>query len=53
MANTSVFVVCFVTPLSIPHLIALQGWPLVRLVAAACAMAALPLLAPSGARSSP
>lgn len=51
MANTSVFVVCFVTPLSIPHLIALQGWPLVWFVAAACALLALPLLAPSGARS--
>ncbi|MDM0031930.1 MFS transporter [Variovorax sp. J22P271] len=45
MANTSVFLVCFVTPLSIPHLLALQGWPLVWLVAAACAGAALPLLA--------
>lgn len=53
MANTSVFVVCFVTPLSIPHLIALQGWPLVWVVAAACALVALPLLAPSGARPTP
>lgn len=50
MANTSVFVVCFITPLSIPHLIALQGWPLVWFAAAACALLALPLLAPSGAR---
>lgn len=48
MANTSVFVICFVTPLSIPHLITLQGWPLVWFVAAACALVALPLLAPSG-----
>ena len=44
MANTSVFLVCFLTPLSIPHLLALQGWPLVWLMAAACAGAALPLL---------
>lgn len=44
MANTSVFMVCFATPLGIPHLLALQGWPLVWLAAAACAAAALPLL---------
>ena len=44
MANTSVFLVCFLTPLSIPHLLARQGWPLVWLMAAACAGAALPLL---------
>ncbi|MDP9898050.1 MFS transporter [Variovorax ginsengisoli] len=53
MANTSVFVVCFVTPLSIPHLIALQGWPLVWFVAAACALVARPLLAPAGMRPVP
>ncbi|MCU4122138.1 MFS transporter [Variovorax sp. N23] len=53
MANTSVFVVCFVTPLSIPHLIALQGWPLVWFVAAACALVARPLLTPSSARPIP
>jgi MFS family permease len=47
MANTSVFLVCFLTPLSIPHLLALQGWPLVWLMAAACAGAALPLLTTS------
>ncbi|MGJ7490808.1 MFS transporter [Variovorax sp. ZT4R33] len=51
MANTSVFVVCFVTPLSIPHLISLQGWPLVWFAAAACALVALPLLVPSRTRS--
>lgn len=45
MANTSVFAVCFLTPLSIPHLLAWQGWPLVWFAAAACAIAALPLLA--------
>lgn len=50
MANTSVFLVCFVTPFSIPHLMALQGWPLVWLAASACALVAMPLLVP---RSSP
>lgn len=44
MANTSVFLVCFVTPLSIPHLLALQGWPMVWLAASACALVAMPLL---------
>jgi MFS family permease len=46
MANTSVFLVCFVTPLSIPHLLALQGWPMVWLAASACALVAMPLLVP-------
>lgn len=46
MANTSVFLVCFVTPFSIPHLLALQGWPLVWLAASACALLAMPLLMP-------
>ncbi|MET3440443.1 MFS family permease [Variovorax paradoxus] len=46
MANTSVFLVCFLTPLSIPHLLALQGWPLVWLAASACALVAMPLLVP-------
>jgi len=46
MANTSVFLVCFVTPFSIPHLLALQGWPLVWLAASACALVAMPLLVP-------
>ena len=46
MANTSVFLVCFITPFSIPHLMALQGWPLVWLAASACALAAMPLLVP-------
>jgi predicted MFS family arabinose efflux permease len=49
MANTSVFLVCFVTPFSIPHLLALQGWPLVWLAASACALVALPLLVPRAA----
>ncbi|ADU38661.1 MFS transporter [Variovorax paradoxus] len=46
MANTSVFLVCFVTPFSIPHLLALQGWPMVWLTASACALVAMPLLVP-------
>ncbi|MGO4609309.1 MFS transporter [Variovorax sp. 2RAF20] len=46
MANTSVFLVCFITPFSIPHLLALQGWPLVWLAASACALVAMPLLVP-------
>jgi sugar phosphate permease len=53
MANTSVFLVCFVTPLSIPHLLALAGWPLVWLAASACALLAMPLLAPRSAAQSP
>ena len=48
MANTSVFVVCFLTPLLIPHLQGWQGWPLVWAAAAGCALGALPLLAPAG-----
>jgi MFS family permease len=47
MANTSVFGVCFLTPLCIPHLMAWQGWPLVWFAGAACAAIALPLLAPA------
>jgi MFS family permease len=46
MANTSVFLVCFVTPFSIPHLLALQGWPVVWLAASVCALVAMPLLVP-------
>lgn len=49
MANTSVFLVCFVTPLLIPQLLALQGWPMVWLVASTCALVAMPLLAPRAA----
>ena len=44
MANTAVFLVCFLTPLSIPHLRALLGWPLVWFAASGCALVALPLL---------
>jgi MFS family permease len=45
MANTSVFAVCFVTPLSIPYLLAWQGWAVVWAAAGLCALIALPLLA--------
>ncbi|MBB3179195.1 MFS transporter [Variovorax sp. Sphag1AA] len=45
MANTSVFVVCFITPWSIPHLLAWRDWPMVWFTAAACSLIALPLLA--------
>lgn len=51
MANTNVFLVCFVTPFSIPHLLALQGWPMVWLAASACALVAMPLLVPRPAVS--
>ena len=47
MANMVVFAVCFVTPLAIPHLVALDGWPLVWIAVSACALAAMPLLAPA------
>jgi len=50
MANTSVFVVCFLTPLLIPHLLVLQGWPLVWLVASGCALLAVPLLQPAASQ---
>jgi len=51
MANTSVFLVCFVTPFSIPHLLAFQGWPMVWLAASTCALVAMPLLVPRPAAS--
>jgi MFS family permease len=41
MANTSVFVVCFLTPLSIPRLLALGGWPAVWAAGMLCGLAAL------------
>ena len=49
MANTIVFLACFIAPFSIPHLLALQGWPLVWLAASACALVAMPLLVPRAA----
>ena len=51
MANTSVFAVCFVTPLSIPYLLAWQGWAAVWGVAGLCALAALPLLTVAAPRA--
>jgi len=41
MANTSVFVMCFLTPLAIPHILTLGNWPAVWLVGSACALLAL------------
>lgn len=43
MTNTAVYVGLFITPLSIPHLLAVGSWGVVWLVAAACALAAYPL----------
>ena len=49
MANTSVFAVCFLVPLAIPHLLSAQGWVLVWACAAACAGWAMQLFARTGA----
>lgn len=46
MANTCVFIFMFLTPALVPHLLAWQGWPLVWMAGSACALVALPLLAP-------
>ncbi|SAK39008.1 major facilitator transporter [Caballeronia glebae] len=43
MANTAVFVRFFVTPLAIPHVLAIGSWPMVWLVAGVCASLAWPL----------
>jgi len=43
MTNTAVYAGLFVTPLSIPHLLAAGSWGVVWLVAAACALVAYPL----------
>ncbi|MDR5784028.1 MFS transporter [Caballeronia sp. LZ065] len=43
MANTAVFVGFFLTPLAIPHVLALGSWPLVWLAAGVCASLAWPL----------
>ena len=53
MANTSVFAICFLTPLTIPHLLSLQGWPLVWFVASACALLAVPLQGSTRRRAGP
>ncbi|MEX3637817.1 MFS transporter [Paraburkholderia sp. BR14320] len=43
MGNTCVFLTLFVTPLAIPALLSIGGWPLVWSVASACALLALPV----------
>lgn len=43
MANTAVCAGFFVTLLAIPHVLAFGLWPVVWLVAGACALLALPL----------
>jgi len=45
MANTCVFVACFLTPLGIPRLVDAAGWPLAWAAAAVMAALARPLLA--------
>lgn len=50
MANTAVFVGFFLTPLAIPHVLALGSWPLVWLAAGVCASLAWPLF-PKPARA--
>ena len=45
MGNTSVFSVCFLAPLALPHLLAWQGWSLVWAAASLCAVAGTPLIA--------
>ncbi|MEO6922147.1 MAG: MFS transporter [Collimonas sp.] len=41
MANTSVFVMCFLTPLAIPHILTLTSWPGVWLLGSVLAIIAL------------
>ncbi|WP_211452006.1 MFS transporter [Collimonas antrihumi] len=41
MANTSVFVMCFLTPLAIPHILTIGNWPAVWLIGSVCALIAL------------
>lgn len=53
MANTSVFAVCFLVPLAIPHLLSAQGWGLVWACAAACAGWAMHLFARAGVAGTP
>ncbi|HWX03476.1 MFS transporter [Collimonas sp.] len=42
MANTSVFVMCFLTPLALPHILALASWSGVWLLGSVLALVALP-----------
>ncbi|MEN4922315.1 MFS transporter [Achromobacter spanius] len=51
MANTSVYLGLFVTPLVIPHVVAASSWPTAWLVAGTGMLAALPLLPRAAARS--
>jgi hypothetical protein len=53
MGNTSVFSVCFLAPLVLPHLLAWQGWSLVWAAASLCALGATPLMAGAPARRAP
>jgi MFS family permease len=43
MTNTAVYLGLFLTPLCIPHLLAMGSWGIVWLVAAVCALGAYPL----------
>lgn len=43
MTNTAVYVGLFLTPMSIPHLLAASSWPVVWAVAGLCALIAYPL----------
>jgi MFS family permease len=43
MVNTAVYLGLFLTPLSIPHLLAIGSWGVVWIVAAVCALCAYPL----------
>lgn len=49
LANTCVYLGLFLTPLALPHLVAVSSWPLAWLVAGAAMLTALPLL-PRAAR---
>ena len=50
MANTAVYVGLFLTPLAIPHVLAVGSWPMVWLAAGVCASFAWPLFPKPAAR---
>ncbi len=52
MANTCVYLGLFLTPVAMPHLVAIGSWPLAWLIAGTCMLAALPLLPRAAARPS-
>jgi MFS family permease len=52
MTNTAVYLGLFLTPLCIPHLLALGSWGVVWFAAAACALVAYPLFPKPAARVS-